>query len=181
MKHRLAIWLVVLSFLASCQNKQMEEQSRMFKDDLEFLQKHTDIAVLSDDTGLAQVIISPEMQGRVLTSTASGPEGIGFGWINRDFIASGENNPHFNAFGGEDRFWMGPEGGQFSIFHKSGEPFDLDNWYTPAEINEVAYDVVQKSDTRLLLKKDMKERVFHSKGRIWGKSYGYLKKYQNRP
>jgi hypothetical protein len=156
MKHCLALWLVVLSFFTSCQNMQMEEQPRMFKDDLKFLRKHTDIAVLSDESGQSQVIISPEMQGRVLTSTASGPDGIGFGWINRDLIASGENNPHFNAFGGEDRFWMGPEGGQFSIFHKSGGPFDLDNWYTPAEINEVAYDVVQKSDKSILLKRDMK-------------------------
>jgi hypothetical protein len=24
--------------------------------------------------------------------------------------------PHINVFGGEDRFWLGPEGGQFSIF-----------------------------------------------------------------
>jgi hypothetical protein len=156
MKHVTAIFLIVLSIAASCKKSNLEDQPSMFKDDLEFLQKHTDIAVLSDDSGQAQVIVSPELQGRVLTSTASGPEGIGFGWINCEFIASGENNPHFNAFGGEDRFWMGPEGGQFSIFHKPGAPFDLDNWFTPPEVNEVAYDVAKKTDSSILLKSDMK-------------------------
>ena len=31
-----------------------------------------------------------------------------------------------NGFGGEDRFWLGPEGGQFSIFFKKDDPFDLE-------------------------------------------------------
>ena len=31
-----------------------------------------------------------------------------------------------NAFGGEDRFWMGPEGGQFSIFFAKGAKFELE-------------------------------------------------------
>jgi hypothetical protein len=37
----------------------------------------------------------------------------GFGWINRKLIASRKIQPHINVFGGEDRFWIGPEGGQF--------------------------------------------------------------------
>ena len=55
-----------------------------------------------------------------------------FGWINRELVASGELLPHINAYGGEDRFWLGPEGGQFSIFFAKGDPFDLAHWQTPA-------------------------------------------------
>ena len=75
---------------------------------------------LSDNTGYAKVAVSPAWQGRVMTSTAGGDAGLSFGWINRELIASGKRQPHMNAFGGEDRFWMGPEGGQFSIFFAKG-------------------------------------------------------------
>ena len=29
-------------------------------------------------------------------------------------------NPHMNAYGGEDRIWLGPEGGMFSLFFCAG-------------------------------------------------------------
>ena len=87
-----------------------------FGDDIEFLKSHTDLVVLSDGKGAAKVAISPAWQGRVMTSTAGSDAGRGFGWINRELIASGQRLPHMNAFGGEDRFWMGPEGGQFSVY-----------------------------------------------------------------
>ncbi|HWI59096.1 MAG TPA: DUF6786 family protein, partial [Bacillota bacterium] len=87
-----------------------------FGDDAAFLKKHTEVIVLSDAKGLAKVALAPAWQGRVMTSTAKGDAGASFGWINRELIASGKLQPHINVFGGEDRFWLGPEGGQFSIF-----------------------------------------------------------------
>ena len=42
-----------------------------------------------------------------------------------DIIASGKTQPHINVYGGEDRFWLGPEGGQFSIFFAKDAKFDL--------------------------------------------------------
>jgi Family of unknown function (DUF6786) len=90
-----------------------------------------------------------------MTSSAGGPEGPSFGWINRELIASGENNLHMNGFGGEDRFWLGPEGGQFSIFFKKGVPFDLDHWYTPPPINEGAFDIVSQDADRIHFRKAM--------------------------
>ena len=36
-----------------------------------------------------------------------------------------------NVFGGEDRFWLGPEGGQYALYFKPGDPFDLDHWQVP--------------------------------------------------
>ncbi len=119
-----------------------------FGDDLSFLKEYTNAFVLQDESGKKQVAIVPEYQGRVMTSTANGEDGISFGWINRELIASGIFVSHINAFGGEDRFWMGPEGGQFSIFFKKGEPFTLDHWQTPPFIDTVTYRLKNKTDTK---------------------------------
>jgi hypothetical protein len=128
----------------------------VFKDDVAFLRQHTGVVVLSDAGGRAQVAVNPDLQGRVMTSTASGPDGLSFGWINRAAIASKETNLHMNAFGGEDRFWLGPEGGQFGIFFKKGDPFDLEHWFTPPPINEGAWDVADQAADRITFKKSMK-------------------------
>lgn len=143
MKKSILFSLILITTFA-CQ-QQPERNWTMFKEDVDFLQKYTDVFVLSSMDSLAQVAVVPSLQGRVMTSTAKGPEGLSYGWINRELIASGENNKHINAFGGEDRFWMGPEGGQFSIFFNSGDPFDLEHWYTPEPINEGGYKVVDQS------------------------------------
>ncbi len=148
------VLLFSILMLSACTEKQ-EGNATMFKDDLSFLKKYTDVLVLKSADGQAQVAVIPGQQGRVMTSTAAGPDGLSFGWINRELIESGENNKHINAFGGEDRFWLGPEGGQFSIFFKKGDPFDLEHWWTPEPINEGAYDIVEQSDESVHLKKEM--------------------------
>ena len=81
---------------------------------------------------IQQLSLVPAWQARVMTSTAEGDSGFSFGWINRDLIASGKLAPHINAFGGEERLWLGPEGGQFSIFFSKGKSFVYENWQTPA-------------------------------------------------
>jgi len=116
-----------------------------FSDDVAFLTSHTPIIVLSDEKGQAKVAVSPAWQGRVMTSTAGGDTGFSFGWINRDLIASGKLQPHINVFGGEDRFWLGPEGGQFSIFFAKGTKFVFDDWFTPAVIDTLPFKVAGHS------------------------------------
>jgi len=116
-----------------------------FGDDTEFLQKHTPLIVLSDPAGQAKVAVSPAWQGRVMTSTSGGDHGLSFGWINRELIASGKIQPHINVFGGEDRFWLGPEGGQFSIFFAKGAKFELSDWFTPAAIDTLPFAVAKQS------------------------------------
>jgi len=117
-----------------------------FGDDSAFLKKHTELIVLSGKAGLAKVALAPAWQGRVMTSTAGGDAGQSFGWINRELIASGKIQPHMNAFGGEDRFWMGPEGGQFSIFFAKGKKFEFADWFTPAIFDTLPFNVVSKAD-----------------------------------
>ena len=113
--------LLLIVLLGACRppdnamDSSLVKSAGTFGDDVAFLQMHTDLVVLGDETGEAQVAVSPAMQGRVLTSTAAGGEGPSFGWINRAVIASGERQEHINVFGGEDRFWLGPEGGQYSV------------------------------------------------------------------
>jgi hypothetical protein len=55
------------------------------------------------------------------------------------------------AFGGEERFWMGPEGGQYSIFFAPGKPFEFDDWFTPDPIDNQPWSVKSKSDNELAL------------------------------
>ncbi len=126
-----------------------------FGDDIEFLKKHTDVVVLSDASGDGKVAVIPQMQGRIMTSSADGDEGLSYGWINRELVASDEFAEHINVFGGEDRFWLGPEGGQFSIFFEEDVPFDLDHWHTPAPIDTEPFEPVSTSRERALFKKNM--------------------------
>jgi hypothetical protein len=101
------------------------------------------------------VAVVPAMQGRIMTSTASGPDGISFGWINRELIASRKFVEHINVFGGEDRFWLGPEGGQFSIFFAKGVPFDLEHWFTPASIDTEPFETVSKKKDRVSFERNL--------------------------
>ena len=84
-----------------------------FDDDLAFLAKHGALKVLSAPNG-AKVAISSSYQGRVMTS-ALGPGGQSLGFINRQFIEAGKTATQFDNYGGEDRFWLGPEGGQYGL------------------------------------------------------------------
>jgi Family of unknown function (DUF6786) len=152
------IWCapLIAALLAACGKTPRAAEGILFKDDAAFLKAHTSPVILTGKDGLAQVAVSPDLQGRVMTSTAGGPEELSFGWINRELLASGQNNPHMNAFGGEDRFWLGPEGGQFSIFFKKGDPFDLEHWFTPPPINEGGYDVLDQEEDRIHFRKAMR-------------------------
>lgn len=124
-----------------------------FGGDVAFLQRHTDVILLSDKDANAQVAIVPQYQGRVMTSTAGGNEGPSYGWINYDAIASGKVQPHINAYGGEERFWMGPEGGQFAIFFKGNDPFEFEYWQTPPLIDTEPFDLVTKDDRKAVFTK----------------------------
>ena len=59
----------------------------------------------------------------------------GFGWLNVEFISSDAQDSQFNNYGGQERFWLGPEGGQFGLWFEQGAPFDTTHWRTPASLN----------------------------------------------
>jgi hypothetical protein len=145
----LVLVLTVAMMLIQSAFAQLKAVAPNFADDVAFLKKHVDVIVLSDKTGSTQVAVVPSYQCRVMTSSAGGLQGKTYGWVNRDLIASGEKKPHINVYGGEDRFWIGPEGGQYSVFFKKGDPFDLDHWFTPASIDTEPFDVVAKTRDRV--------------------------------
>ena len=151
--------------LAACNSDEENRQSNAdtaskfmegtFGYDLNFLQQyHKDLVVLGDSAG-AQIVIAPAYQGRVMTSTTEGNKGISFGWVNHKLIASGKTAAHINAVGGEERFWLGPEGGQFSIYFKKGTEFKFDNWFVPKEIDTEPFELVSSTSSEAVFKKEM--------------------------
>ena len=154
---RLTILGALCLELVACTRANQRPQARAagFDADIAFLRQHTPVVVLADPSGSAQVAVAPAYQGRVMTSTTGGSDAPSFGWIGRAAIASGQRQPHMNVFGGEDRFWLGPEGGQFALYFKPGDPFDLDHWQVPAPIDWDAWDIVGQSATEVRFRKPM--------------------------
>ncbi len=79
-----------------------------YRETKKFLQQHTRVVELADETG-GRVAVCPQWVGRVMTSTCGGDHGPSFGFVNREFIESGRNDPKFNNYGGEERLWLSPE------------------------------------------------------------------------
>ena len=121
--------------------------------DLEFLKAKDSIIVLAK--GDAQIIVSPKYQGKVFTSTAEGLSGNSFGWINYKALGSDSIAPHINAYGGEDRMWLGPEGGQYSIFFKPGSKMIFDDWQTPAGLDTESWEKISASTDKVSMQKSM--------------------------
>jgi hypothetical protein len=154
---------IAICVLASCKTKTQITETMKTKDDtgtfgydLEFLNRYKETVVLSDSQSQAQVVIIPGWQARVMTSTANGNEGFSFGWINYKLISARKNTPHINAFGGEERLWLGPEGGQFSVYFAKGSKQEFANWFVPAELDTVGFDMVSRSKSRATFKKIFK-------------------------
>jgi hypothetical protein len=121
-----------------------------FGDDVAFLQQYTNVVVLGGHRADAQIAVAPAWQGRVMTSTAQGIRGRSFGWLNRKLIGSREMLPHFNPLGGEDRLWLGPEGGQFSIYFGKGASFDLDHWYVPRAFDTQPFEIAESAEDHVI-------------------------------
>jgi len=82
-----------------------------------------------------------------MTSTATGDSGTSFGWLNYDLISAAAKRKQFNPVGGEERFWMGPEGGQYSIYFKKNDSFNIAHWQVPSFIDTETYKIVQSNNT----------------------------------
>ena len=150
----------ILVVIASCQHFLKENATSYsegsFGYDLQFLQPYdAQLVALYDENDQAGIIVSPAFQGKVFTSTADGNEGSSYGWINYDLIASESTVDHMNGYGGEDRFWLGPEGGQYSIFFAPGTDMVFDHWYTPAAIDTEPFELVRRTDHTVEIQKAM--------------------------
>lgn len=117
---------------------------------------HRVVVLSSPDSG-KMLAICPGLQARVMTSTAQGRKGRSFGWVNIGHIRSGKITPHINAWGGEDRIWFGPEGGQYSLFFKKGDPFEFAYWQVPLVMDTEPFEVQRVGS---------KEATFYKKFKI---------------
>ncbi|MBZ5859526.1 DUF6786 family protein [Flavihumibacter profundi] len=151
------VGLVFLSIAAACNNpvKKMEDKkpdvihnNATYGDDLKFIKAHVPGAIeLMSADGSSKVLLAAGYQGRVMTSTAAGDSGASFGWLNYNLIAAPEKKKQFNPYGGEERFWLGPEGGQYSIYFKGKDSFNIANWQVPPVIDTEAYIIEKATDT----------------------------------
>ena len=60
-----------------------------------------------------------------------------------------------NAYGGENRLWLGPEGAQYSLFFKPGAQMEFANWRTPAAFDTEPWTVVSNDDQSVAMRKTM--------------------------
>ncbi len=148
---RLSILIVVGTIVCLARTGAANEE---FADDLAFMEKHTRIVLLQGND--AAVAIAPAYQARVMTSTFDRNAGPSFGWINRPVIEKGllsdedkkgKLEEHIYIFGGEERFWLGPEGGQYALFFKPGTKFEFSDWTTPPAIDTEAFELVEQTDS----------------------------------
>jgi hypothetical protein len=155
--NRIIIAIISSIFLSSCMGKDqikknnqnlqtmITDSAKQYGYNVNFLKKYIDVIELK--SGNSSVAIVPGWQGRVMTSTSEGNHGFSFGWINHKLISSGEALSHINPYGGEERLWLGPEGGQYSIFFKKGDEFIYDKWQTPAFLDTIPFGITAVSDS----------------------------------
>jgi hypothetical protein len=149
----------------ACGGKRTAEETPegSYAGDLEFLRAHVaDVVELTDESGDARIAVSAKYQGRVMTSTAEGLSGDSYGWINYDLIRSGEVLDQFNPIGGEERFWIGPEGGQYSFYFSKGDSFNISNWQVPHFVDTVTY--IQSAPGRDRLRFEQRATVTNYSG-----------------
>jgi len=123
-----------------------------FQQDAEHCAKYTEVLTLEE--GPRRLLVSPKLQGRVLTSSAEGPEGLSFGWINRDYLAAGKMHHAFNPYGGEDRVWVAPEGGQFGFHFEPGAPFTVEASRVPKPLDREPFEVFTSGKRSVTFRKD---------------------------
>ena len=129
------------TILVSC-GGQKEIKMGSYAYDAQFLKDHgIEYTELVSADGNSKVMVIPAWQGRVMTTSASGDEGDSYGWINYRFINEGKVSSQFNPVGGEERFWLGPEGGPFSLYFKEGQEQVYDNWIVPPVLDTEAFDM----------------------------------------
>lgn len=147
---RAAKLLFLVGLFSGCTSDERRlPEGPTFTEDVDLLREHADAVVLRSPTG-GCVLVSPKYQGRVMTSAFAEDE-PGNGWVNRAAVADPTIRPHINVYGGEERFWLGPEGGQFGLFFAPGAPFTFARWQTPALLDTLPWPVTRRTDTAVAL------------------------------
>jgi hypothetical protein len=135
--------VVAAAMIGTVNAAEKKGDSMSYGEARDVLSKHTKIVELTDGKG-AGVVVAPEWQGRVMTSTCGGNEGPSFGFINFNYVKEGKIDKHMNNYGAENRLWFCPEGGQYSLWFVPGAKQEMKNWFTPPAFNEGGWKVVSE-------------------------------------
>ncbi len=156
----------IASILAGCglikESSLRNEGSKLwsFGQELSFFSKY-EVRTIILGEGDSMIAISPDWQARVMTSTFGGVEGSSLGWINRELIVASKLNPEklrVEQIGGEDRFWIGPEGGDFSIFFAEASHISAENWNAPKELSAEPWNFVARNKNQVKFEKSAEFR-----------------------
>jgi hypothetical protein len=85
-----------------------------YRDAVNYLGAKTRIHELYNQIG-GRIVICPDWNGNVMTSTCDGIDGSSFGLVNVKAIDSGKTDWFYNSYGGEDQLIFLPESGTFVI------------------------------------------------------------------
>ncbi len=148
--------IVLLGLFPSCVAMPDSNGPAGFEETLALLQAQSEVTLLSDREGQGRVAVVPEFNGRVMMSGWNGSGSPRLGWVNEPVVTGKERNPAFINHGGAERLWLSPEGGQFALFFKPGDPFDLEHWWTPTTFNSDPYEVLDQSERHIAMARDMR-------------------------
>jgi len=150
-------WLMLFACgITTQKEKAMNEYEKgTFGYDLNYISRTDNPIVLSGDDGKARIIVSAKYQAKVFTSTVNGLSGKSLGYVGYKALDAETFDVHMNGYGGENRYWLGPEGGQFSIYFEPGKEQVYDNWHTPKPIDIEPWEIVDEDVKSVTLVKEM--------------------------
>lgn len=113
--------------------------------------------VLKHPGSAAALVVAPELVGRVMCSTFDAKAGEANAWINQGAVEKGKVDPVFNNFGGEERFWLAPEGGPFGLmFGQKKSAFE--NYTVQDGMSSLTYRVVGSDGRSVSMEAEMSLR-----------------------
>jgi len=142
--------LLPLLLLCSCGTTAVEPTT--LDQDTAFLAEHAGGQVV--ESGDGWLVVSPRLQGRVMTSGFAGDQ-AGIGFVNRPEILDPPAEAAFHNYGGEDRFWFGPEGGPYALYFGGHPERDIEHWQVPAALDQGAFAVTGQDPRGVSMSRSM--------------------------
>lgn len=139
-KFSICLFLSVL--VMSCNSNFKKET---FGNDLELLKQKINPIVLKE--GFRQVLVSSELQGRVLISSSQGLNGTSYGWFDKDLISSDSLFKNISKSGGASRIWFGPDQGENNVFVDVDPETNEVIRKAPIDLDTLNFKITEQSET----------------------------------
>lgn len=104
-------------------------------------QSGNDGFVLTGRNNQSVVLVAPNLAGRVMATSFDGEQGEINGFVDARAFKEGMRDIWDN-WGGEERYWLGPEGGQFGLMFQ-GKKNCFANYSVPPGFNKQEYIVTE--------------------------------------